>query len=87
MESNAFFVNEQIDEGKVIPFCKCCDKRPSCKKICPELEKSLPKISQGKLVRGEHSFDPVILERILNEKIGKEYTCGGGKRKKPVIEE
>lgn len=86
MESNAFLSKE---EQAPLTACQKCKDRPCIKtgKICDEVEALLPKISQGRLKRGEHSFDPKILERIMNEKLGQEYTCGGGRRKKPLQEE
>lgn len=58
-------------------FCLSCEKRSLCAKICPELEKTLPKEGSGRL-REEHSFDPNILEKIASKrafeiKYGKTY--------------
>jgi hypothetical protein len=58
--------------------CLSCEKRANCSVICSEIEALLPKISTGKLPRGEHSFDPRILENMANLrafelKYGKEY--------------
>lgn len=76
---NAFLSKE---EQVPLRTCVSCKDRPCIKtgKICDEVEALLPKVSSKRL-RGEHSFDPKILERIMDEKAGQEYTCGGGKRK------
>ena len=50
-------------------FCLTCNKRSECKKICPELEKTLPKPNTGRL-RGEHSFDPYWLDKLENKEKG-----------------
>ena len=51
-------------------FCLDCNKRSECKKICPELEKTLPKLTSGRL-RGEHSFDPYYLDYLEKRERGK----------------
>jgi hypothetical protein len=45
-------------------FCLKCEKRNKCIKICDKLEKILPRPSSGRMRRGEHSFDPFILDNI-----------------------
>lgn len=49
-------------------FCKECPKRATCKKICEKVEKTLPKLSDGRLPRGEFSYDPAMLEVMANNR-------------------
>ena len=44
--------------------CSGCSRRAKCKKICDRIEKLLPKPTSGRL-RGEHSFDPGLLDTVL----------------------
>ena len=99
------------------PFCLSCEKRKTCKKICPELEEhtfkiikqcdcwgknknckvcggkgtyesienTLPKPQGGINGKKVKFYDPRILAKISDEKIGREFTSGGGKRKQPHI--
>ena len=55
-------------------FCKCCISRETCKQICVELEKSLPKDytgkekRRGKYIFKEYSHTPEKLEEIATSK-------------------
>ena len=64
-----------------MPFCLNCDKRDTCKEICPELEAVLPK-PRGGGHKKEFPVDIFKIRDMADNEIGREYTCGGGKRKK-----
>ena len=61
--------------------CQTCKEQTCLKtgKPCDEIEKMLPKPSTGRL-RGEHSFDPNVLDIISGERACK---LKFGKRKEP----
>jgi hypothetical protein len=61
-----------------MPFCLTCDMRKTCKAICPELEKALPKPQGGISGRKIKFFAPNKLEGLATErafelKYGKKY--------------
>lgn len=58
-------------------FCLTCNKRPSCKAICPALEATLPKPGSGRN-RREFSVDPQKIEKLAEKRVfsllyGKKY--------------
>jgi len=63
-------------------FCLSCDKRETCKEICPELEKTLPKVRGGGH-RKEFMADEKTLEYLHTEQQERER----GKRIMPHIYE
>jgi hypothetical protein len=63
-----------------MPFCSNCDKRPTCKEICLELEKILPKAQTGRM-KGEFMLNQPILEAINQ----KEKDKRSGWQNKPQI--
>lgn len=44
--------------------CKTCDKRSSCKELCPEIEKMLPKAQTGRL-KGEFMLSNDLIDRTF----------------------
>ena len=69
-----------------MPFCLDCTKRNTCREICPELEKTLPKPRSGGHMK-EKSYSPQQLVKITDMQIATKFMTGGGKRKHPHIEE
>ncbi len=61
-----------------MPFCLTCEKRKDCKKICPELEKILPKVRSG---GNEKEFSTGNIEEVAT----KWAFNRKGKRKLPKI--
>jgi len=75
--TNALIEAENIAKSTKL-FCLECEKRPTCKKICPELEKELPKERGGGHNR---EFPTGNIEGVYNYQKEKET----GLRKEPKI--
>ena len=76
-------VSEAQDISNSAQFCLSCPTRPSCKAICPALEKSLPKPFGGINGKKIKFYNPIVLQGISDEKIGQLFTTRGGKQIKP----
>lgn len=63
-------------------FCLNCEKKETCKEICPELEKTLPKDWTGKLWK-EFDVDPQKIDKVFQKSKDRE----SGSRKEPKIYE
>jgi uncharacterized protein YlaI len=62
--------------------CETCEKKPTCTRICPELEKTLPKPGTGRL-KHEFSFDPHVLD-VMAEQRAEELRYGKRRQFKDV---
>lgn len=78
MEANAFLTKE---EEAPLKTCVSCKDQPCIKtgKICDEVEKLLPKPQGGKRNKERH-YDPIILERMANDRAFKYWGFAGKKK-------